>query len=59
MRTLLAQLVERLNGINGRSNYPKASQGILKALTFDAACRRARNSMLKLSHLLSKNPAGG
>jgi hypothetical protein len=56
---VLAQLVERLNGIDSRPNDPKVSRSILKALTFDTACRRVRNSVLKLSHRLSKNLVGG
>ena len=31
---VLAQLVERLNGIDTRVNYLELSQGVLKVLTF-------------------------
>ena len=51
---VLAQLVERLNGIDGRRTYPDLSQDIRKLLTFEAATATAPKRVLNLSHLLPK-----
>jgi hypothetical protein len=60
--SLMALIVTRM--IQMQFHEPRGLQRssvrfTLKALTFDAVGRRARNSTLKLSHRLPKNPVSG